>query len=125
MKETKIYISVPITGRELNNVKNSIERARKRLKSIGVHEDRIVDPLTINAADGVPETEKSYGELMGVCIRTLIDDCTHIYYCDGYAASKGCRLEERAAELYRKKEMYSDDDSDILARKCYERESEL
>lgn len=89
----KIYISLPITGHDIDEVKACCEHAAGTLKGKGFIP---VIPFEIS-----PDTDASYSEHMGNDIRALLD-CDGIIFLDGWERSKGCRLELAAAIIYGK-----------------------
>ena len=88
----KVYISLPITGRDIERVRVDIDYVASRLREQG-HEP--VSPLEINADN----LDAPYAELLGNDIRALLD-CKAIVLLDGWKNSKGCRLEKEAATIY-------------------------
>lgn len=89
----KVYISLPISGHNLDDVKNRIQEASELLKAKGYIP---VSPLEIQ-----PNLNAPYSELMGNDIKALLE-CDAIIFLDGWEKSKGCQLEHRAATLYNK-----------------------
>lgn len=90
----KIYISLPITGWKMEEVRIRIAYARALIEARG-HE--AVDPLSIQ-----PDPEAPYAELMGRCVTALLG-CDAVLMLPGWGKSMGCRLERRAAQYYGKK----------------------
>lgn len=97
----KVYISLPITGIDLETVRKCSEEAKAFLRSTG-HEP--VSPLDLHNGN----QECSYGEYMGKDIQTLIDECEAIYFADNWSLSDGCRLEFYCAKIYNKQMMFAD-----------------
>lgn len=89
----KVYISLPISGHNLNDVRRRIEDVSELLKSKGYIP---VSPLEVQSNLNAP-----YSELMGNDIKALLE-CDAIILLDGWENSKGCRLEKYAASLYNK-----------------------
>lgn len=89
----KVYISLPISGRDLDDVRAQIEEASKLLR---VHGYIPVSPLEIQ-----PDLNAPYSVLMGNDIKALLE-CDAIIFLDGWEKSKGCKLEHCAATLYNK-----------------------
>lgn len=86
MKQT--YISIPITGHDINEQKRKAERIKAQI------------PNSISPFDIVEDNGQSYGHFMGKDIEYILDRCDAIYMSDGWENSKGCRLEMCAAEIY-------------------------
>ena len=86
----KLYISLPITGRVLNDVKlyAKVIKERWTLKGFDV----------ITTFD-VVANEQDYAVCMGKDIEALLK-CDGIVMCSDWFCSKGCRLEYTAAEIY-------------------------
>ena len=89
----KVYISLPISGHNLNDVRRRIEDVSELLKSKGYIP---VSPLEVQSNLNAP-----YSELMGNDIKALLE-CDAIILLDGWENSKGFRLEKYAASLYNK-----------------------
>ena len=89
----KIYISLPITGYDLQERKQYAENVKKRLQQI--YTDReIITPFDVN-----PDPSLPYEELIGKDIAALLT-CDMVYVCKWSDYSKGCRLERYAALIY-------------------------
>lgn len=83
----KIYISGPMTGiKDLNYPE--FNRVDELLRRQGYH---TFNPAKINGAD-----DWTWQDYMKECIKAL-PDCTHIYMLEGWAKSKGARLESLVA----------------------------
>lgn len=89
----KIYISLPITGHDIEEIKARCEHAAGILNKKGF--------IPVSPFDISPDTDASYSEHMGNDIRALLD-CDGIIFLDGWERSKGCRLELAAAIIYSK-----------------------
>lgn len=89
----KVYISLPISGQNLDDVLKRIQEASELLIAKGYIP---VSPLEVQTDLNAP-----YSELMGNDIKALLE-CDAIILLDGWENSKGCRLEKYAASLYRK-----------------------
>ncbi|MDE6535448.1 MAG: DUF4406 domain-containing protein [Muribaculaceae bacterium] len=95
----KLYISIPITGRELHQAKAQAEEIKAKLTPYG-HE-------CITPFDVCPEPERPYAYYMGRDIEVLLaDDIEGVIFGIGFEDSKGCRLEHAAARIYRKRIIY-------------------
>ena len=89
----KIYISLPITGYDLQERKQYAENVKKKLQQICT-EAEIITPFDVNHDPTLP-----YEELIGKDIAALLT-CDMVYVCNGSNDSKGCRLERYAALIY-------------------------
>ena len=89
-----VYISLPITGQDLEEVRRRAEQAKQRLADM---EHEPVSPLDVS-----PDPDASYAEHIGRDIAALLQ-CEAALFLDGWTVSKGCRLEMEAAQIYGKK----------------------
>ena len=89
----KVYISLPISGRELDNVKEEAAIAKSEIESLGFE---AVTPFEIS-----PDENASYATHMGNDIAALLE-CDAIVLLHGWEQSKGCNLEMQAAQIYQK-----------------------
>lgn len=89
----KVYISCPITGHDIEKVKEQIYNA-----ALSIHEEGnvAVSPLEVS-----PNPEASYAEHMGRDIQALLE-CDAVLFLKGWETSKGCKLEMQAALIYNK-----------------------
>lgn len=89
----EIYISLPISGLDPDQVRSRAEALRETLSS----------PLTqvITPFDVCPEKGLTYSQYMGHDIQALLE-CDAIFMADGWQSSRGCRLEHAAALIYGK-----------------------
>lgn len=98
----KIYISLPITGRE-STVKLRYYAAVEEIKDIfdQKHEDfEIVSPVDIDDFDDAGyhgDKSHDWAWYMGKDIEALLR-CDYIFMTEGYHDSKGCLLEKHVAE---------------------------
>ena len=93
----KVYISLPITGRDIEQVEAACIFAAAVLRKKG---HTPVSPLALDHKD--PDF---YEAVIGTDITALLC-CDAVLFMDGWEASKGCRLEHAAAEIYGKRIMY-------------------
>ena len=89
----KIYISLPITGYDLQERKQYAESVKNRLQQIYT-DSEIITPFDVCTDPSLP-----YEELIGKDISALLT-CDMVYVCKGSSHSKGCRLERYAALIY-------------------------
>ena len=89
----KIYISLPITGYDLQERKHYADNVKKRLQQI-YPDGEIITPFDVCADPSLP-----YEELIGKDIAALLT-CDVGYVCNGSNHSRGCRLERYAALIY-------------------------
>ena len=93
MKNKKrMYLSFPITGRDLNQVKEYAESVKRAWVAKGYD---VVTPFEVNPI------EISYEECMGRCVTALML-CDGIILCSDWFSSKGCRAECSVAQVYGK-----------------------
>lgn len=95
----KIYISIPITGYDLQERKQYADSVKKRLQQVYT-DSEIVTPFEVN-----PGQELSYAEYMGNDIAALLTSDA-VYFCKGCDKSRGCRLEHSAAFEYKISRIY-------------------
>ena len=91
----KIYISLPITGYDLQERKQYAENVNEKLQQI-YPDGEIITPFDVCTDLSLP-----YEELIGKDIAALLT-CDMVYTCKGSNDSKGCRLERYAALIYGK-----------------------
>lgn len=96
-KKKKIYISLPISGLDLEAVKQRAEEVKKRISNEHIE--------AITPFDVCDEKDKPYSYYMGRDIEALIE-CDGVYVCDGWHSSKGCQAEVHVAVVYDKKIVY-------------------
>lgn len=93
MKKKKLYISLPISGRELEEAKEYASKMKERLTFQGYE---VITPFEV-----CPDSEEPYSCLIGRCIEALIE-CDAAYFCIGWKHSKGCMAEFEVARIYGK-----------------------
>lgn len=84
----KTYISIPITGHDIEKQKQKAEHIKKEI------------PHSVSPFDIVEDNGQTYGYFMGKDIEYLLDHCDTIFLCDGWKKSRGCILEYCAAKIY-------------------------
>lgn len=89
----KIYISLPITGHDIEKVKARADMIKRLISS---EWNEVLTPF-----DVCPEKNKTHSYYMGRSIETLLE-CDAIYMAAGWEKSAGCTLEYNAASLYGK-----------------------
>lgn len=89
----KLYVSLPITGKPLNEAKKTAELVKERWQSENIE---VITPFD------VCEEGKDYEECMGKDIEALLR-CDGIIRCNGWQMSKGCNAEYAVALIYKKK----------------------
>lgn len=84
--ESKIYLSMPITGYDVKERMQTAEKESKILSKL--HECEVVTPFT-----AVPyDKNRSWEECMRLCIKAMLE-CTHIVFLKGWEKSRGCVAE--------------------------------
>ncbi|HIT83299.1 MAG TPA: DUF4406 domain-containing protein [Candidatus Avibacteroides faecavium] len=96
----KVYISLPITGHGIEEVEATCIHASGVIQAKG---HTPVSPLDIS-----PDPDATYARHMGNDIEALLQ-CDAVLFMPGWRESKGCRLENAAAEIYDKQIFYSID----------------
>lgn len=94
----KIYISLPITGHDIEEVEASC------IYASGVIQDKGHTP--VSPFEVSPDPDATYAEHIGTDITALLV-CEAVLFLPGWQTSKGCRLEYEVAVIYGK-EMYFD-----------------
>lgn len=94
MNPEKCYISIPITGFDVEKQREKAELLKQDFEEIGYD---VITPF-----DVCPEKDKPLSYYMGKDITALLD-CDAIYLADGWKQSKGCQLEYYTAKIYGKK----------------------
>lgn len=94
----KVYISLPITGHDIEEVEASCIYAKAVLEKKG---HTPVSPLDVS-----DNPDADYAEHMGNDIEALLE-CDAVLFMENWRTSKGCRLENAAAEIYDKQVFYS------------------
>lgn len=98
----RIYISIPISGRDLEKVKEEAYDKRECILweyfglDRGFHSQDVITPF-----DVCPEADKPYSYYMGKDIEALLE-CDTVYFCKGWQNSKGCMAEFEVARIYGK-----------------------
>lgn len=93
----KVYISIPITGHDINKVKEKANEVKKHLTENGYD--------AITPFDVCDEKDKPYSYYMGKDIEALLE-CDVVYMCKGWTLSKGCISEHEIAHIYDKQVIY-------------------
>ena len=89
----KIYISLPITGHDIEEVEALCIFTAAMLREQG---HTPISPLEVSS-----DPETTYAEHMGRDISALLC-CDAVYFCKDWETSRGCRLEYQAAKIYGK-----------------------
>lgn len=93
----KVYISLPITGMEMEKV---VSKANDRKKLLSFKGFEPVTPFDVS-----PDSNASYAEHMGRDIQALLE-CDAVYFCRGWQDSKGCQAEYEVAKIYGKQMVF-------------------
>ena len=106
MKRKRIYISIPISGHDLEKVKEKARNIRECLLcDVFGFRNGQNRPDVITPFDVCPEPNKPYSYYMGKDIEALLE-CDAIFLCKGWQNSKGCMAEFELARIYGKKIMF-------------------
>lgn len=90
MAKKRLYISIPITGHPIDEVKKRVEA----YKNLWCKKYEVITPFDI-----CPEQDKPYSHYMGKDIEALLE-CDLIYMSPGWVHSKGCNAEYQIAKIY-------------------------
>ena len=93
-----VYISLPITGKDLEVVKARAEELKAQFTELGY---KAVTPFDLS-----DNNVKTYGTYMGDDIRFIIDKADVVYLDNGFKISQCCMLEYCTAKIYHKKRIY-------------------
>lgn len=93
MSKKKLYISLPISGYQLDAVQREADAYKKLWQDEGYE---VVTPFDLS-----PDSDKPYSYHMGKDIEGLLE-CDVVYFAPGWVESKGCNLEYAAAKIYEK-----------------------
>lgn len=93
----RIYISLPISGRNIEEVKKACLDAKAKIEKCGYE---AVSPLEVS-----DNPSATYSEHMGKDIAALLD-CDAAVFLDGWMGSKGCTLEFYTCQIYGKHILY-------------------
>lgn len=93
----KVYISLPISGRPIDEAKQHAASVARRVAAKGYIAINPLDlPINEDAMRHLTD-EQRYRAIMGADISVLLA-CDAICLCDGWKASRGCRIELAVAE---------------------------
>lgn len=87
----KIYLSLPISGRDENEARHHADLMKAALSRAG-HD--VVNPFDI-----IPCKNPTYADYLCADLRELAD-CDAIFMCTGWQFSRGCRIERTFAEEF-------------------------
>lgn len=94
----KIYISLPITGHDIEEVEARCIFAKAVIEKKG--------HIPVSPLDVSPDPAATYAQHMGNDIAALLE-CDAVVLLDGWQFSKGCQLELVAAHIYQLRCYYS------------------
>lgn len=84
----KVYISLPISGRPIEQARRQAELMEAKLLSMG--------HTPVNPFDIYPERDPTYADYICTDLRAL-SDFDAVMLCKGWRESRGCRIEENFA----------------------------
>lgn len=93
----KVYISLPISGKDIDRQREHADRMKAALSRAG---HKPVNPFENYCGDN-----PTYADYLCYDLRILAD-CDAIMLCDGWQFSRGCRIERMFAEEFGKHIMY-------------------
>lgn len=109
--KTKIYVSIPITGRDLEEVKAELAEVKTKFEQFDVD---VVTPLDM--PDWKPD--QTWEWYMVRCL-DMMAGCNAIYMCDGWKQSAGCRLELEYAKMHNIKNVLVSNTSIMFSEPIY------
>lgn len=101
----RIYISIPITGHDLDEQRAKAAEIAENIKAAG---HIPVNPFGVPKPPAGFNEKEQYAYYMGEDIEELLL-CDAAYFTRGWDKSKGCLLEHFAAKIYGLKAYYSTD----------------
>ena len=124
----RVFVSVGMSGRNEEDIREDIRRSEKILKEIMEETDFEI----VHNYDCVTPKDKEVGRLyyLGNAI-VKMDECDLIFFTKGYEQHKGCLIEEYIAKLYQKDVVYEnmcdleDANENIMQLRCDNAESVL
>ena len=84
MKKKKIYISIPITGKDYKKQREHADEIARSLSRQGME---VVNPFNIFAGKN-----PTYEDYLAYDLRALMD-CDAVFFCEGWEKSFGCSIE--------------------------------
>lgn len=93
----KIYISLPISGRPMDEVRNESEKAKAAIEKLGY--------VPVSPLDVSPDPDAPYSEHIGKDFFALLE-CDAIVLLKGFFVLRRCLLEHEAARIYGKQIFY-------------------
>lgn len=94
----KTYISLPISGRPIEEAKAEAESVKKVFMQ-AFPQSEVITPFDIVSDPPDMPPHEQYAYCMGRDIEVLLT-CDHIAMCPGWRKSKGCQAEHAIAEVY-------------------------
>jgi hypothetical protein len=94
----KIYISLPITGHDIDEVEARCIFTKAVIEKKG--------HIPISPLDVSSDPDATYAQHMGNDIAALLE-CDAVLFLEGWQLSKGCRLEYEVARIYQLKNFLS------------------
>lgn len=92
MKRTKIYISLPISGLDIQKVREKADLIKAKLSREGYD---VVSPFDIYIGKN-----PSYEDYICYDLRAMLD-CDGIIFCEGWEKSCGCNIEHEVAMRFK------------------------
>ena len=100
-----LYISIPITGHPIEEVKGRANELKEKLSVDGWEVVTPFDVVPDEEIAHIPNTEEKYAYCMGKDIEKLLL-CDAVFFANGYVHSKGCMIEKQAAAEFKKIKLY-------------------
>ena len=97
----KTYISIPISGRDLDEAQTEADMVKSWMQTLYVGEvaHEVITPFDVVPEPPDIQPSEQYAYCMGRDIEALLS-CTQIVMCPGWQNSRGCRAEHEIAKIY-------------------------
>lgn len=92
----KIYISIPISGKDLATQQATAAQIADKIRALG---HKPVNPFDTPLAPREMNEKEQYAYYMGEDVKRLLM-CDAAYFCEEWRGSDGCLLEFNAAQIY-------------------------
>lgn len=96
----KIFISMPMAGKTDEQIKERLEKIKRKIKDnyymiLGSNDLEFIDSYFGDTSKEDPV------EMLGKSIQQMAEAYA-VYFCDGWESARGCRIEHTVAEEYGK-----------------------
>lgn len=114
----KIYVSLPISGKEDSypeRLTAAVQMLSKKFPDAVIVTPKMVEE---NVKAWLEHVEPTYGQYLGADIAAIIDECDAVVFDQHWERSRGCLVEFHTARIFEKRMLFMDGD------KMYEWEEE-